>query len=137
MLAVHVYIEVTEAERGIAFYCEGLGLSVKRRLGPRWIELAGANLPVFLLTSQPAEVDLGRGRTAPRSYERHWTPVHLDFIVDDLDASVARLTGLGGTLDRDVESREYGRIAYMADPFGNGFDLIEFAGAGYEAVARN
>jgi hypothetical protein len=29
-----------------------------------------------------------------------------------------------------VKSREYGRIANMADPFGNGFDPIEFSGAG-------
>jgi hypothetical protein len=30
----------------------------------------------------------------------------------------------------------YGRIANMADPFGNGFDLIEFTGSGYDAVSR-
>jgi hypothetical protein len=24
----------------------------------------------------------------------------------------------------------------MADPFGNGFDLIEFSGSGYDAVSR-
>jgi hypothetical protein len=35
-----------------------------------------------------------------------------------------------------IKLREYGRIAGMADPFGNGFDLIEFSGAGYDAVAR-
>lgn len=71
-----------------------------------------------------------------RSYERHWTPVHLDFIVDDLDDAVRRLTALGGSLDRPVKLREYGRIANMADPFGNGFDLIELSGVGYDAVAR-
>jgi len=32
--------------------------------------------------------------------------------------------------------KEYGRIAYMADPFGNGFDLIEFSGPGYDLVRR-
>ena len=73
----------------------------------------------------------------PRSYERHWTPVHLDFIVGDLDATISRLTALGASLDRGVKSREYGRIANMADPFGNGFDLIEFSGSGYDAVSRN
>ena len=98
--------------------------------------LEGANLPVFLLANRPPVADLG-SRQAQRSYERHWTPVHLDFIVSDLDATVARLTGLGGSLDRDVKLREYGRIANMADPFGNGFDLIEFSGAGYDAVSRN
>jgi predicted enzyme related to lactoylglutathione lyase len=135
MLTVHAYIEVTEAAKGIEFYCDGLGLSVLRRLSPRWIELTGGNLPIFLLAGRPAIADLG-STTATRRFERHWTPVHLDFIVADLDAMVARLTGLGGVLDRDVQTREYGRIAYMADPFGNGFDLIEFAGSGYDAVSR-
>jgi predicted enzyme related to lactoylglutathione lyase len=134
MLLVHAYIEVTDPARGLAFYCEGLGLSLKRQLGPRWFELAGANVPIFLLANQPELADLG-GRKVKRSYERHWTPVHLDFIVDDLDAAVARLTGLGGALDRPVEQRAYGRIAYMADPFGNGFDLIKFSGAGYDSIA--
>ena len=136
MLTVHAYIEVTEPERGIEFYCEGLGLTVRRRLGPRWIELAGANLPIFLLANRPAIADLGSVHV-PRNYQRHWTPVHLDFIVADLNAMVARLKNLGGSLDREIkEEREYGRIAYMADPFGNGFDLIEFSGSGYDGVAR-
>jgi Glyoxalase-like domain len=57
-------------------------------------------------------------------------PVHLDFIVTDLDEVVGRLCGLGATLDREIQIREYGRMANMADPFGNGFDLIEFSGSG-------
>jgi predicted enzyme related to lactoylglutathione lyase len=136
MIVVHAYIEVTEAERGIAFYCQGIGLTLKRRFSPTWIELEGANCPIYLLANRPAVADLGI-TTAQRSYERHWTPVHLDFVVDDIDASVSRLIALGASLDREVKTREYGRIANMADPFGNGFDLIEFAGAGYDAVSRS
>ncbi len=135
MVVVHAYIEVAELERGITFYCDGLGLSLKRRLGPNWVELDGANLPIFLLGDRPAMADLG-GKRVHRSFARHWTPVHLDFVVPDLDAAVVRLTGLGASLDRPVQSREYGRIANMADPFGNGFDLIEFSGAGYDRISR-
>ena len=62
--------------------------------------------------------------------------MHLDFIVPDIDAAVARLTALGATLDRPVQDADYGRMANMADPFGNGFDLIEFFGSGYDAVSR-
>jgi predicted enzyme related to lactoylglutathione lyase len=126
MIEVHAYIEVADLERGIAFYCEGIGLALKRRLGPRWVELEGANLPVFLLV-QP---------TQPRDFGRHWTPVHLDFIVSDLDARVSRLIALGAMLDRPIQSADYGRMANMADPFGNGFDLIEFSGPGYDRVSR-
>jgi predicted enzyme related to lactoylglutathione lyase len=135
MVTVHVYIEVTEATRGIDFYCQGLGLTLKRRLSRTWFELAGADVPIFLLADRPPLADLG-SRMAPRDYERHWTPVHLDFIVDDLDATVSRLVAMGASLDRNIKLREYGRIANMADPFGNGFDLIEFSGSGYDAVSR-
>jgi len=135
MIEVHAYIDVADLERGIAFYCGGLGLSLKRRLSPSWVELDGANLPVFLLGNRSPAADLG-GTQIQRDFARHWTPVHLDFIVPDLDAAVARLTGLGATLDRSVQQREYGRLANMADPFGNGFDLIEFSGLGYDAVSR-
>jgi predicted enzyme related to lactoylglutathione lyase len=133
MALVHAYIEVGELTAGIDFYCRGLGLTLKRRLSPGWIELAGANLPVFLLADRPPLADLG-SRQVARSYERHWTPVHLDFIVDDLDETVSRLVALGASLDRDITTCEYGRMANMADPFGNGFDLI--SGAGYDAVSR-
>lgn len=136
MIVAHAYIDVPEAERGIDFYCRGIGLSLKRRLSATWIELEGANLPIFLLANRPEIADLG-ATTARRSYDRRLTPVHLDFVVEDLDAIVTRLLAMGATLDRDVKTREYGRIANMADPFGNGFDLIEFAGAGYDAVSRS
>jgi len=135
MIQAHAYIEVTELGRGLDFYCDGLGLTLQRRLSPTWVELEGANLPIFLLADRPPLADLG-STSVPRSYQRHWTPVHLDFIVPDLDQVVSRLIARGGSLDRDIKVREYGRIADMADPFGNGFDLIEFAGAGYDLVAR-
>ena len=135
MNIVHAYIEVTDLARGIEFYCSGIGLTLRRQLSRTWVELEGANLPIFLLADRPAMADLGTW-TVPRSYERHWTPVHLDFIVPDMDEGVARLIALGASLDRDIKLCEYGRIANMADPFGNGFDLIEFSGSGYDAVSR-
>jgi predicted enzyme related to lactoylglutathione lyase len=61
----------------------------------------------------------------------------LDFVVSDIDATVSRLIAIGGSLDREVKTREYGRIANMADPFGNGFDLIQFSGSGYDGVSRS
>ena len=135
MIEVHAYIDVADLERGIAFYCDGLNLTLRRRLSPSWVELAGANLPIFLLGNRKPTTNLG-GTQIQRDFARHWTPVHLDFIVPELDAAVARLTGLGATLDRPIQLAEYGRMANMADPFGNGFDLIEFSGSGYDAVSR-
>jgi predicted enzyme related to lactoylglutathione lyase len=134
MVTVHAYIEVADMERGIDFYCNALGLTLRRRLRPTWVELAGANVPLFLLGNRPPVADLG-ARKVPRDFERHWTPVHLDFVVRDLDEAVGRCRRCGASLDRPPQLREYGRIANMADPFGNGFDLIEFASSGYDALA--
>ena len=117
------------------FYCGGLGLTQKRQLSPRWVELAGANLPLLLLADRPAMAELGATKV-PRDFGRHWTPVHLDFIVTNLDEMVARLCHLGASLDPDIQIREYGRIANLADPFGNGFALMEFSGPGYDHVKR-
>ena len=134
MIEVHAYIEVADLERGIAFYCDGLGLSLKRRLSPSWVELGGANLPIFLLGNRPPVAELGATKVQ-RDFSRHWTPVHLDFVVPDINQAVARLTGLGAALERSPQARQYGLIAAMADAFGTGFDLIEFSGAGYDSLA--
>jgi hypothetical protein len=67
MLLVHAYIEVTEIERGIEFYAQGLGLMLQRRLSPSWVELDGVNLPIFLLANRPPVADLG-STTAARDY---------------------------------------------------------------------
>jgi len=43
LLVAHAYTEVADLQKGLAFYCDGLGLTLLRKLGPRWVELAGAN----------------------------------------------------------------------------------------------
>ena len=136
IVGIHAYIEVSELALGMNFYCDGLGLSLKRQLSPRWVELQGAGTPIYLLGNRPETADLG-STSATRSFERHWTPVHLDFVVTSLDEMVKRLLDFGATRDQAIKEREYGRIANMADPFGNGFDLIGCAGDGYEAVSRS
>jgi predicted enzyme related to lactoylglutathione lyase len=72
---------------------------------------------------------------APRDYRRHWTPVHLDFVVDDIDAAVRRAEAVGAKLEGDIRDEAYGRIALMADPFGHGFCLLQFTGRGYDEIA--
>jgi uncharacterized glyoxalase superfamily protein PhnB len=69
-----------------------------------------------------------------RAYERHWTPVHLDVVVDDVHAAVRRAVGAGAKLEREVEVHAWGRIAILADPFGHGFCLLQLEGRGYDAL---
>jgi catechol 2,3-dioxygenase-like lactoylglutathione lyase family enzyme len=134
MLEVHVYIEIDDLERGVAFYVDGLGLRELRRLTPRWVELAGAQLPIHLLARPEPAFETG-GHVLRKDFGRHWTPVHLDFVVEDLDAAVARAQAAGATLERTVVHEGLWRMAALSDPFGNGLDLIEMGPRGYDALA--
>jgi predicted enzyme related to lactoylglutathione lyase len=119
-----VCIDVEDLERGIDFYSRGLGLAVGARRGPDWVELIGARVPVMLIAN-PAGSKPSTGAVAGRDYRRHWTPVHLDFVVADLTAAVARARAAGATQEGEIEVRAWNSIAYMADPWGNGFDLLQ------------
>jgi predicted enzyme related to lactoylglutathione lyase len=61
--------------------------------------------------------------------------VHLDFVVADLEAAVARATAAGARLERPIVSRAWGRMANLADPFGHGLCLLELSEQGYDAIA--
>ena len=71
-----------------------------------------------------------------RTYERHWTPVHLDVVVNDVDAAVRRAVRAGAVLEQDVRINVWGKIAMLADPFGHGFCLIQFLNRGYDEIAE-
>jgi predicted enzyme related to lactoylglutathione lyase len=127
---LRVCVDVGDLEAGISFYRAALGLTLGRRLTDKWAEMLGASSPVDLLAEPAGSAPTPRPTTV-RDYGRHWTPVHLDCVVADLDAAVRRATEAGATLDRDIQQRKWGRIATLADPFGNGFCLLEFRGRGY------
>jgi predicted enzyme related to lactoylglutathione lyase len=129
---LHVYIEVPDLERGIAFYRDGLGLSLRRTFDAGWAELSGATVPVFLLGGTPRVS--GSAPVPADPFARHWTPVHLDVMTDDLDAAVRRAVGAGALLEREIRQRRWGRIAALSDPFGNAFDLLEMGPRGYDVL---
>src|SRR5262245_66515014 len=116
-----VNIDVPDVERGAAFYADAFGLTRGRRLGADFLELLAGPAPIYLLAN-PAGSTPAPG-AAPRDYARHWTPVHIDFVVDDaeLEAVVERAVRAGATVERPIAEKRYGRIAVLADPFGNGF----------------
>ena len=126
-------IDVDDLEKGTRFYCDGLGLKVGRRFDG-WIELVGSSSPLYLLP-KPAGSAISPLNDQKRDYARHWTPVHLDFVVPDIGEALRRALVAGATLERDVTNHAYGRLALLSDPFGNGFCLIEFRGRGYDEIA--
>jgi predicted enzyme related to lactoylglutathione lyase len=131
-----VNIDVDDLARAEAFYVGAFGFGVGRRLGADVLELTGAVAPVYLLR-KPAGSPAGDATTQTRDYRRHWTPVHLDFVVADLDAALARALAAGAVLEGEPRTASWGRLATLADPFGHGVCLIEFLGRGYDEIATD
>lgn len=124
-------IDVPDVETATTFYTEAFGLAVGRRFGTDFVELLGWPAPVYLLTKQAGTEGAGGDR---RRYVRHWTPVHIDVVVDDVDAAVERALRAGAILEVAASDAPYGRIAMLADPFGHGFCLLAFSERGYDAL---
>ena len=127
-----VNIDVDDLQKAATFYCDGLGLRIGRRFDG-WMELVGAPAPIYLLP-KPAGSKISPASDGERDYARHWTPVHLDFVVDDIEMAVKRALKAGATLERAAAAHAYGRLALLADPFGNGFCLLQFTGRGYDEI---
>jgi predicted enzyme related to lactoylglutathione lyase len=128
-----VNIDVPELEKGVAFYTRALGLTVGRRFGDDGVELLGAVARIYLLAKAAGTTPAPGAR--PRNYARHWTPVHLDFVVPDVDAAVERAVEAGAKVDEPAQDRDWGRIAMLADPFGHGICLLHFSERGYDAIS--
>lgn len=129
-----VNIDVDDLARATDFYCAAFALRMGRRFGTDGVELLGGTAPLYLLV-KPAGSPAFAGATQTRDYRRHWTPVHFDIVVDDVDAAVDRAVAAGATLEQPARTANWGRIALLADPFGNGFCLLQFLGRGYDEIA--
>jgi predicted enzyme related to lactoylglutathione lyase len=60
--------------------------------------------------------------------------VHLDFVVPDIATALEKARAAGARVESDVRVEKWGKIVLLADPFGNGFCLIEFLGRGYDEI---
>jgi predicted enzyme related to lactoylglutathione lyase len=134
MVDLLVNIDVEDLERAIAFYTGAFELRIGRRFGADGAELLGASVPIYLLVKAAGTPPSANSKQV-RDYGRHWTPVHLDIVVQDLDAALARAVAAGARLERPARTSNWGKLALLADPFGNGFCLIEFVGRGYDEIA--
>ncbi|WP_313443636.1 VOC family protein [Stenotrophomonas indicatrix] len=129
-----VNLDVPDITAAEAFYTQAFGLRSGRRLGPGALELLGSPTPLYLLQSDAGSAATDDGDV--RDYERHWTPVHLDWVVADIDAALARAVAAGAVLEHPIRERRWGKIAVLSDPFGHGFCLIQFSDAGYDALVE-
>jgi predicted enzyme related to lactoylglutathione lyase len=132
-MSVLINIDVPDLERALTFYMQAFGLTVRRRFGEGGAELVGWPVPVFLLRKEAGSIGAGDQR---RSYERHWTPVHLDVVVENLETAIKRALEAGALLEQGARTATWGKIAMLADPFGHGLCLIQFLNRGYDEIAE-
>jgi predicted enzyme related to lactoylglutathione lyase len=130
-----INIDVDDLDKATHFYEMAFGLKVGRRFGADGVELLGSSAPIYLLF-KAAGTAVSSTVPLRRSYGRHWTPVHLDFVVEEIESAVRQAVAAGARLESAIATHKWGRLALMADPFGHGFCFVQFLGRGYDEIAR-
>ena len=129
-----INIDVPDLAAAEHFYTQALGLTAARRFDEDIVELTGCEVPIYLIV-KPAGSAIGPDGGDFRRYQRHWTPVHPDFSVTDLDTAIAQAVAAGAVQEGETLDLAYGRQAMFADPFGNDFGRIAFNALGNDAIA--
>ncbi|MGN5480811.1 VOC family protein [Cupriavidus basilensis] len=88
-----INIDVDDLPRGIGFYQEGLGLRLSRKLFDDTVAEMTGGAAAHLPARQAAWHRPTSRADTRRDYPRHWTPVHLDFVVDNLESAIERAPG--------------------------------------------
>lgn len=130
-----INIDVDDLEEAVRFYTAAAGLEVGRRFGTFGVELLGGDAPIYLLL-KAAGTAASEATAQRRTYERHWTPVHLDFVVEDIEKAVEGAIAAGARLEKPISTSRWGKLAMMADPFGHGICFVQFLGRGYDEIAE-
>ena len=128
-----VNLDVDDLKRAIQFYSSAFELTVARRFGTSGVEMLGSSAPIYLLVKS-GDTPASDTTSQRRSYERHWTPVHLDFVVEDIESAVQKAIAVGARLEKPIATHKWGKLALMADPFGHGFCFVQFLGRGYDEI---
>ena len=128
-----VNLDVDDLEKAIRFYSAAFDLRVGRRFD-FGVEMLGGPTAIYLL-DKCADTSVSSLTSQHRNYTRHWTPLHLDFVVDDIEAAVRKALDAGAKLEQEISTDVWGKLALMADPFGHGFCFVQFLGNGYDEIA--
>ena len=119
-----VSVDVPNLEEGLQFYRDALGLAEVARPVPTYAILKCGDAQIGLF-EKAAGTRPAKGSDDVRRYERHWTPVHIDFHVDDFDAVLAKVVDAGAKCEQKFNVHGRPPIAFCSDPFGNGFCIVD------------
>ena len=118
MLGIEICIDVPDLSQGIRFYADAFGFSKVSEPYPSVAVLNAGEAKITLL-QKPEGTKPSPNTRDVRRYDRHWTPVHLDFHVDDIKAALDKALKAGAIKEQFFENPEHGSAAFCADPFGN------------------
>ncbi len=118
-------ILVPSYAEGLAFFVDKLGFDLLEDTdqggGKRWVRVAPTGAQTGFLLAEAK--DDQRAYIGKQGGGRVW----LFLQTDDFARDHARLTADGVAFEEDPRHEPYGTVAVFCDPFGNRWDLIEFA----------
>jgi len=133
----HVGICVTDLERSLRFYCQGLGFTEAERheIHNEFADTLEVARDVVLTSQFIRRGDLGVELLYFRSPGHRGTPAahrntlgltHLSFVVSDLEATAAALVAAGGTVLASTRTTdEHVDLLFLTDPDGTRIELME------------
>jgi catechol 2,3-dioxygenase-like lactoylglutathione lyase family enzyme len=135
----HVGLCVTDLERSLRFYCEGLGFQVAEGFDLDDAMVPGIDkslevpAPVVMrsqmITLDAMKVELLHYTTpavdgVPSARRNQLGLTHLSFWVDDVDTAAAALVSLGGTVLPETRQAPGIELVFLADPDGVRVELM-------------
>jgi catechol 2,3-dioxygenase-like lactoylglutathione lyase family enzyme len=112
---------VNDVDAAIAFYTTHFGFTVRSNAAPAFADVVRG--PIRILLSGPKS---SAGRPMPDGRQPGpggWNRIH--FVVDDIEAEVARLRAAGVRFRNDIISGPGGKQIVLDDPSGNPIELFQ------------
>ena len=119
--AVNVRYMVDDVEAAIAFYTAHFGFTLGSNMAPAFADVVRG--PLRILLSGPTS---SAGRPMPDGRKPGpggWNRIH--FIVEDIEAEVARLRAAGVRFRSEIVAGPGGKQIVLDDPSGNPIELFQ------------
>jgi catechol 2,3-dioxygenase-like lactoylglutathione lyase family enzyme len=118
---VSVRYLVDDVEASIAFYTEMFGFEVLTSFPPAFADVCRGNLRLLLSgPNSSAGRPMADGATPGPG---GWNRIH--FVVDDIEAEIARLRAAGASFRNDVVTGPGGSQVLVQDPSGNLIEIFQ------------
>lgn len=121
----HFALLVPDYDEAIAFFLR-IGFECRENTdlgnGKRWVRIAMPGGETDILLALAANE-----RQAATVGQQGGGRVWLFLETEDFDADYCRIQSAGGAFEEPPRDEAYGRVAVWSDPWGNRWDLIEYA----------